>query len=406
MDLTKNNIKKTLEKINMSGHSENIVSSGILKNIQVFGDQVDIDIVVTNPALQARKKLEVDIMKIIHDDIYEKAKININTKVELPKENKNDENEIDSPDRPKISSQAKKINGVDSIIAISSAKGGVGKSTVTINLAAALAKKGCKVGILDADIYGPSVPTMMDVEGYVPKSIKIDNKSKIEPVESYNVKIMSIGFFTKLDQAVVWGGPMASKALNQMIFDTHWGELDFLFLDLPPGTGDIHLSLVQSLPITGSIIVSTPQNVALADARRGIKMFQQESISVPILGLVENMAYFKTDDSEDKHYIFGEDGVKYLSKDLNINFLGEIPLIKSLREASDFGRPGSLQESTEVSEIFDNISKKKINEPAKINIDEDNLNQIDFVEKFESQREIKKNGVKHSKVYLFAIKKK
>ena len=360
MDLTKNNIKKTLEKINMSGHSENIVSTGILKNIQVFGDQVDIDIVVTNPALQARKKLEVDIMKIIHDDIYEKAKININTKVELPKENQNDENEIDSPDRPKISSQAKKINGVDSIIAISSAKGGVGKSTVTINLAAALAKKGCKVGILDADIYGPSVPTMMDVEGYVPKSIKIDDKSKIEPVESYNVKIMSIGFFTKLDQAVVWRGPMASKALNQMIFDTHWGELDFLFLDLPPGTGDIHLSLVQSLPITGSIIVSTPQNVALADARRGIKMFQQDSISVPILGLIENMAYFKTDESDTRHYIFGESGVKYLSKDLNINFLGEIPIFQSLREASDFGRPGSLQESTDVSNIFEEISKNMV----------------------------------------------
>ena len=360
MDLTKNNIKKTLEKINMSGHSENIVSTGILKNIQVFGDQVDIDIVVTNPALQARKKLEVDIMKIIHDDIYEKAKININTKVELPKENENDENEIDSPDRPKISSQAKKINGVDSIIAISSAKGGVGKSTVTINLAAALAKKGCKVGILDADIYGPSVPTMMDVEGYVPKSIKIDDKSKIEPVESYNVKIMSIGFFTKLDQAVVWRGPMASKALNQMIFDTHWGELDFLFLDLPPGTGDIHLSLVQSLPITGSIIVSTPQNVALADARRGIKMFQQDSISVPILGLIENMAYFKTDESDTRHYIFGESGVKYLSKDLNINFLGEIPIFQSLREASDFGRPGSLQEYTDVSNIFEEISKNMV----------------------------------------------
>ena len=360
MDLTKNNIKKTLEKINMSGHSENIVSTGILKNIQVFGDQVDIDIVVTNPALQARKKLEVDIMKIIHDDIYEKAKININTKVELPKENENDENEIDSPDRPKISSQAKKINGVDSIIAISSAKGGVGKSTVTINLAAALAKKGCKVGILDADIYGPSVPTMMDVEGYVPKSIKIDDKSKIEPVESYNVKIMSIGFFTKLDQAVVWRGPMASKALKQMIFDTHWGELDFLFLDLPPGTGDIHLSLVQSLPITGSIIVSTPQNVALADARRGIKMFRQDSISVPILGLIENMAYFKTDESDTRHYIFGESGVKYLSKDLNINFLGEIPIFQSLREASDFGIPGSLQESTDVSNIFEEISKNMV----------------------------------------------
>jgi len=360
MDLTKKNIKKTLEKINMTGHSKNIVSSGILKNIQVFGDQVDIDLVVTNPALQARKKLEVDIMKIIHDDIYEKAKINVNTKVESPKANENVENEIDSPDRPKISTQAKKIKGVDSIIAISSAKGGVGKSTVTINLAATLAKKGCKVGILDADIYGPSVPTMMDVEGYVPKSIKINDKSKIEPVVSYDVKIMSIGFFTKLDQAVVWRGPMASKALNQMIFDTHWGELDFLFLDLPPGTGDIHLSLVQSLPITGSIIVSTPQNVALADARRGIKMFQQESISVPILGLIENMAYFKAEDSETKHYLFGEAGVKYLSKDLNINFLGEIPIFQALREASDFGRPGSLQESTDVSNIFEEISKNMV----------------------------------------------
>ena len=290
MELTKSNIKKTLENVNISGSSENIVSSGILKNIQVFGDQVDIDLILSNPTLQARKKLEVDIMKIIHADIYEKAKININVKIE----------KVDS----KISSQSKKISGVDSIIAVSSAKGGVGKSTLTINLAATLAKKGCKVGILDADIYGPSVPTMMDVEGYVPKSIKVNGESKIEPIESYGVKIMSIGFFTKLDQAVVWRGPMASKALNQMIFDTNWGELDFLFLDLPPGTGDIHLSIVQSLPITGSIIISTPQNVALADARRGIKMFQQDNISVPILGLVENMAYFKTDDSNEKHYYF------------------------------------------------------------------------------------------------------
>jgi ATP-binding protein involved in chromosome partitioning len=346
MELTKSNIKKTLENVNISGSSENIVSSGILKNIQVFGDQVDIDLILSNPTLQARKKLEVDIMKIIHADIYEKAKININVKIE----------KVDS----KISSQSKKISGVDSIIAVSSAKGGVGKSTLTINLAATLAKKGCKVGILDADIYGPSVPTMMDVEGYVPKSIKVNGESKIEPIESYGVKIMSIGFFTKLDQAVVWRGPMASKALNQMIFDTNWGELDFLFLDLPPGTGDIHLSIVQSLPITGSIIISTPQNVALADARRGIKMFQQDNISVPILGLVENMAYFKTDDSNEKHYIFGEAGVKYLSKDLNINFLGEIPLFKSLREASDFGRPGSLQESSEISVIFDDISKNVV----------------------------------------------
>ena len=370
MDLNKKNIIKTLEKITFSGEADNIVSSGVLQNVQVFGDQVDIGLLVNNPALQARKRLEVDIMKIIHSDIYEKAKIKITCEVQKKVKNPDSDNSDNSESSDvNISSEAKKILGVDSIIAISSAKGGVGKSTLTVNLAASLAKKGCKVGILDADIYGPSVPTMMDVEGYVPKAVKINDVSKIEPAESYGVKIMSIGFFTKLDQAVVWRGPMASKALNQMIFDTNWGDLDFLFLDLPPGTGDIHLSLVQALPINGAIIVSTPQNVALADARRGIKMFQQDSISVPILGLIENMAYFQAEESDEKNYIFGEAGVKYLSKDLNIEFLGEVPIYKSLREASDFGRPASLQESTDVSKVFDNISKSVVEQLLKRNKD-------------------------------------
>jgi ATP-binding protein involved in chromosome partitioning len=370
MDLNKKNIIKTLEKITFSGESDNIVSSGVLQNVQVFGDQVDIGLLVSNPALQARKRLEVEIMKIIHSDIYEKAKIKITCEVQKKVKNPDSDNSDNSESSDvNISSEAKKILGVDSIIAISSAKGGVGKSTLTVNLAASLAKKGCKVGILDADIYGPSVPTMMDVEGYVPKAVKINDVSKIEPAESYGVKIMSIGFFTKLDQAVVWRGPMASEALNQMIFDTNWGNLDFLFLDLPPGTGDIHLSLVQALPINGAIIVSTPQNVALADARRGIKMFQQDSISVPILGLIENMAYFQAEESDEKNYIFGEAGVKYLSKDLNIEFLGEVPIYKSLREASDFGRPASLQESTDVSKVFDNISKSVVEQLLKRNKD-------------------------------------
>jgi ATP-binding protein involved in chromosome partitioning len=370
MDLNKKNIIKTLEKITFSGETDNIVASGVLQNVQVFGDQVDIGLLVSNPALQARKRLEVDIMKIIHSDIYEKAKIKITCEVQKKVKNPDSDNSDNSESSDvNISSEAKKILGVDSIIAISSAKGGVGKSTLTVNLAASLAKKGCKVGILDADIYGPSVPTMMDVEGYVPKAVKINDVSKIEPAESYGVKIMSIGFFTKLDQAVVWRGPMASKALNQMIFDTNWGNLDFLFLDLPPGTGDIHLSLVQALPINGAIIVSTPQNVALADARRGIKMFQQDSISVPILGLIENMAYFQAEESDEKNYIFGEAGVKYLSKDLNIEFLGEVPIYKSLREASDFGRPASLQESTDVSKVFNNISKSVVEQLLKRNKD-------------------------------------
>ena len=370
MDLNKKNIIKTLEKITFSGETDNIVSSGVLQNVQVFGDQVDIGLLVNNPTLHARKRLEVDIMKIIHSDIYEKAKIKITCEVQKKVKNPDSDNSDNSETSDvNITSEAKKILGVDSIIAISSAKGGVGKSTLTVNLAASLAKKGCKVGILDADIYGPSVPTMMDVEGYVPKAVKINDVSKIEPAESYGVKIMSIGFFTKLDQAVVWRGPMASKALNQMIFDTNWGDLDFLFLDLPPGTGDIHLSLVQALPINGAIIVSTPQNVALADARRGIKMFQQDSISVPILGLIENMAYFQAEESDEKNYIFGEAGVKYLSKDLNIEFLGEVPIYKSLREASDFGRPASLQESTDVSKVFDNISKSVVEQLLKRNKD-------------------------------------
>ena len=355
MELNKKSISKVLEEVYSSGSKDNIIKSGVVANIMVFDIEVDIDLIMDNPTLQARKKVEAEIIDIIHQRINSKAKIKFNTKIK-------------KVSKPEIERVNKKLSGVDSIIAISSAKGGVGKSTFTVNAAAILAKMGCKVGILDADIYGPSIPTMLDVEGYVPKSIKIDGVSKIEPVESYGIKLMSIGFFTKLDQAVVWRGPMASKALKQMIFDTNWGELDFLFLDLPPGTGDIHLSLVQSLPINGAVIVSTPQNVALADVRRGIKMFQQDSINIPILGLVENMSYFTSNEEpEIKHFIFGESGVKYLAKDLDINFLGEIPIFTSLREASDFGIPGSLQENSVIENIFREISKLLVEELIKRN---------------------------------------
>lgn len=349
MELTKSNIKKTLENINISGSAENIVSSGILKNIQVFGDQVDIDLILSNPTLQARKKLEVDIMKIIHADIYEKAKININVKIE----------KVDS----KISSQSKKISGVDSIIAVSSAKGGVGKSTLTINLAATLAKKGCKVGILDADIYGPSIPEMFDVSGQKPLAVDVDGKSKMKPIENYGVKILSIGFFTKIDQAVIWRGPMASKALNQMIFDADWGILDFLLVDLPPGTGDIHLSIMQSLPISGAVVISTPQKIALNDARKGVSMFKKENINVPVLGIIENMAYFIPNElPENKYYLFGKEGARNLSTDLNIPFLGEVPIIQSVREAADFGRPAAMQENTISEDIFKNVSKNMLSQ--------------------------------------------
>ena len=370
MDLNKKNIIKTLEKITFSGETDNIVSSGVLQNVQVFGDQVDIGLLVSNPALQARKRLEVDIMKIIHSDIYEKAKIKITCEVQKKVKNPDSDNSDNSESSDvNITSEAKKILGVDSIIAISSAKGGVGKSTLTVNLAASLAKKGCKVGILDADIYGPSVPTMMDVEGYVPKAVKINDVSKIEPAESYGVKIMSIGFFTKLDQAVVWRGPMASKALNQLIWDAHWGELDYLLVDLPPGTGDIHLSLVQSIPITGAVVVTTPQNISLEDAKKGISMFKMDSINVPVLGLVENMSYFTPAElSQNKYYIFGKNGGKELAENMNIELLAQIPLVQSVREAADAGRPALLQGSTPIAIEFLSMTKEIVSAINKRNV--------------------------------------
>ena len=350
MKITKNSIFSALEKISLPGEKENIIDKGIVTNVMIFGDQVDIDIKFENPSLQARKKLEVTILKTIHELVYEKAKININIKVI-------------SPQKKVDSIKGKPIPGIENIIAISSGKGGVGKSTVTSNIAVTLAKMGCKVGVLDADIYGPSIPTMFDIEGSKPLSVEIDGKSKMQPIENYGVKILSIGFFTKPDQAVIWRGPMAAKALNQMIFDAAWGDLDFLLIDLPPGTGDIHLSIVQSLPISGALVVSTPQNIALADAKKGISMFQQENIQVPVLGVVENMSYFTPEElPENKYYIFGERGAEYLAKDKGVPFLGTLPLVQSVREASDYGRPACLQEKTPIADEFVEITKNLVSQ--------------------------------------------
>ncbi|HAB26587.1 MAG TPA: chromosome partitioning protein, partial [Xanthomarina gelatinilytica] len=235
-------------------------------------------------------------------------------------------------------------------------------------LAVTLSKMGFKVGVLDADIYGPSVPMMFQVENEKPLAVNIEGKSKMKPVENYGVKILSIGFFTQPNQAVVWRGPMAAKALNQMIFDAHWGELDFMLIDLPPGTGDIHLSIMQSLPITGAVVVSTPQNVALADAKKGVAMFQQESINVPVLGIIENMAYFTPEELPDnKYYIFGQEGAKHLANDLNVPFLGEIPLVQSIREAGDVGRPAALQTATPLEEAFETLTQQVVQEVVKRN---------------------------------------
>ena len=350
MKITKNAVLSALKKISVPGEGENIIDKGVVNNVMIFGDQVDIDLQLENPSLQARKKLEVTILKTIHEQVYEKAKININIKV--------------VPVKKQINSiKGKPILGIENIIAISSGKGGVGKSTVTSNIAVTLAQMGCKVGILDADIYGPSIPTMFDMEGSKPLSVEVNGKSKMKPIENYGVKILSIGFFTKPEQAVIWRGPMAAKALNQMIFDAAWGDLDFLLIDLPPGTGDIHLSIVQSLPISGAMVVSTPQNVALADAKKGISMFQQENIQVPVLGVIENMSYFTPEElPENKYYIFGERGAEYLAKDKGVPFLGSLPLVQSVREASDYGRPACLQEKTAIANEFIQITKNLVSQ--------------------------------------------
>ena len=352
MKITKEAVYNALKTISLPGEGENIVDKGVVSNIMIFGDQVDIDIQLYNPSLQARKKLEVTILKTVHEQVYEKAKIKVNVKVVTP---------------PKTTEskpiKGKPIAGIENIIAISSGKGGVGKSTVTANIAATLAQMGCKVGVLDADIYGPSIPTMFDIEGERPLSVEVDGKSKMKPIKNYGVKVLSIGFFTKPEQAVIWRGPMASKALNQMIFDAAWGELDFLLIDLPPGTGDIHLSIVQALPISGAVVVSTPQNVALADAKKGIAMFQQENIQVPVLGVVENMSYFTPAELPDnKYFIFGERGAEYLAKDKEVPFLGALPLVQSVREAADFGRPACLQENTTVADEFVEITKNLVSQ--------------------------------------------
>ena len=231
------------------------------------------------------------------------------------------------------------------IIAIASGKGGVGKSTCASNLAVALAKKGAKVGLIDADISGPSVPTMFNVEGEQPAVKQEDGKNIITPIEQYGVKLMSIGFLTPADSAVVWRGPMASSALRQFISDVDWGELDYLLLDLPPGTSDIHLTMVQTVPVTGAVIVTTPQKVALTDAARGLSMFNQPQINVPILGVVENMAYFTPDElPNNKYYLFGKEGGRKLSERYDVPFLGEIPIVQSIRESGDTGYPAVLTE--------------------------------------------------------------
>ena len=357
MTYSKKDITKALETITAPGEGKSLVESGSVKNIVTFEKEIIVDVTISNPTLQAKKKVEVEIMKAIHEHVDQKADVKVNVTAVAP------------PVTP-LKPEKPKVPGIQNIIAIASGKGGVGKSTITANMAVSLQKMGFKVGILDADVYGPSIHLMFDVATARPLSVEIDGRSKMQPVESYGVKILSLGFFTDANQAVIWRGAMASKALNQMIFDAHWGELDFLLIDLPPGTGDIHLSIVQAVPVTGAVIVSTPQNIALADAKKGVAMFQQENINVPVLGIVENMSFFTPAElPENKYYIFGKDGAKNLAEDIETAFLGEVPLVQSIREAGDVGHPVALQENTPLENAFSSITKNTLSELVKRNKD-------------------------------------
>lgn len=354
MKLDRKEILKALETITIAGEGKNMVESGAVQNVITFGNEVVVDLLLSTPAMHIKKRAEDNIKKLIHEQFSPNAVVKVNIKVEA----KENPNEI----------KGKAIPGISNIIAVASGKGGVGKSTTTANLAVTLAKMGFSVGVLDADIYGPSMPIMFDVENEKPISVEIDGKSKMKPIESYEIKLLSIGFFTSPSQAVIWRGPMAAKALNQMIFDADWGQLDFMLIDLPPGTGDIHLSIMQALPITGAVVVSTPQNVALADARKGVAMFQSEAINVPVLGIIENMAYFTPEElPNNKYYIFGKEGAKNLAEDLQVPFLGEVPLVQSIREAGDYGRPAALQTASPLEKIYEEIARNVVQETVNRN---------------------------------------
>ncbi|MCB9188284.1 MAG: Mrp/NBP35 family ATP-binding protein [Flavobacteriales bacterium] len=342
-DLTKENILEALKKVIEPDLGKDIVSQELVSDLTVDKQAVSFKVAIQNAAMHSRNRMkeacEFAIERAFGKDIKVICEIVAMKKAEA---------------------NVSKVKGIKNIVAVASGKGGVGKSTVTANLAVGLAQKGYKVGLVDADIYGPSQPLMFDVQHEKPVGRAVDGKQLIVPVESYGVKILSIGFFADVNQAVIWRGAMATKALSQMIFDADWGELDYLLIDLPPGTGDIHLTLVQSLPITGAVIVSTPQNIALADARKGVSMFQLDTINVPVLGIIENMAWFTPAELPDnKYYIFGNEGAKHLAAQLDVPLLGQIPLVQSIRESGDAGRPAILQGTTPnaiaFKEMTDNV---------------------------------------------------
>ena len=349
-------IEDALATVRYPGNGKNLIEAEMIAdNIRIDGMKVSFSIIFEKPTDPFMKSVLKAAETAIHTYISKEVEVTITV----------ESKQTARPEPGKLLPQVKNV------IAISSGKGGVGKSTVSANLAVALAKLGYKVGLLDADIFGPSMPKMFDVEDARPVGEHIDGRSMIVPIEKYGVELLSIGFFVDPDQATLWRGGMASNALKQLIGDAAWGELDYFLLDLPPGTSDIHLTIVQTLAITGAIVVSTPQQVALADARKGINMFTNDKVNVPILGLVENMAWFTPAElPENKYYIFGKEGAKRLAEEMHIPLLGEIPLVQSICEHGDKGAPVALDENSVTGRAFLQLAEAVVQQVEKRNAEQ------------------------------------
>ena len=340
MLLTKENILDALRNVEDPDLKKDLVTLGMIEDLEIDGLTIKFSVVLTTPACPLKDMLENACRNAIKHFVNKEAEIIINMTSRVTS-------------APQVLSK-----NIKNIIVVASGKGGVGKSTVAANLALGLSLNGAKVGLIDADIYGPSIPIMFDLQGAKPKASEVNGKTSIEPIEKYGIKLLSIGFFTDPNQPVPWRGPMISTAVKQLFNDGAWGELDYLVVDLPPGTGDIHITVTQSFPIACAVIVTTPQQFALADAKKGIGMFKMEAINVPILGIIENMSYFTPAElPNNKYYIFGKNGGKELAKMYDAPFLIELPLVQSISEAGDSGSPVVLQKDSIMSNAFINLAQ-------------------------------------------------
>jgi len=346
MSYSKKQILDVLRNVKHPETAQDIVSMGMVDDVWIEENKAGFTLSFKKPTDPFINSMQKVCLQVLEQHLGKELDFKGNIKIKTPERKTSGTNEA-----------ANTLKDVKNIIAVASGKGGVGKSTISTNLAVSLAKTGAKVGLVDADIYGPSIPKMFNVEGQRPLVRKQDGVDMITPVENYGVKVLSIGFFINPDDALVWRGAMATSALKQLIHQAEWGELDYLIVDLPPGTSDVHLTLVQEVSVTGALIVSTPQDVALADAVKGIKMFTGKHINVPILGLVENMAWFTPEELPDnKYYIFGKEGCKKLAEKENIQLLGQIPIVQSIREGGDYGNPASLEKGSMVEKAFKELS--------------------------------------------------